>query len=72
VVRAKFDQQKIMYDYMDVDSWRSCYRYLVRVMTILEQHPKLYLGAPTAEDVADGVTSVTLGAVRADVHLNRR
>lgn len=63
VVRAKFDNQKIMYDYLDVESWRSCYRYLLRVMTILEQNPKLYLGAPVAEEVADTITSVALGAV---------
>src|SRR3546814_7156073 len=48
-VRAKFDNQKIMYDYLDVESWRSCYRYLLRVMTILEEQPRLYLGTPTAE-----------------------
>lgn len=65
VVRGKFDNQKIMYDFLDVESWRSCYRYLLRVMTILEENPKLYLGAPVAEDVADTMTSVALGAVEA-------
>jgi translation initiation factor 3 subunit C len=36
VIRARFDNQRIIDSFMDLQSWRACYRYLYRIMTLLE------------------------------------
>ena len=53
LISSMFDQNKLIDDYLDLLSWRSCYRYLHRIVRILEANKKLVLSVLPSEDVLD-------------------
>lgn len=53
LISAMFDSQRVIDDYMDLQQWRTCYRSLLRVTTLLHEKKDLVLGMIPSEDVAD-------------------
>lgn len=58
LISSMFDQNKLIDDYLDLLSWRSCYRYLYRIMRVLHENKKFVLSVLPNEDVMD----LSLGA----------
>jgi translation initiation factor 3 subunit C len=55
VISAMFDSNRSIDDYMDIQQWRSCYRCLNRVVTLLAENPSLVLGVASSEELSDFV-----------------
>jgi len=53
LVSAMYDATRGIDDYMDVQQWRTCYRCLTRIMSLLDATKTLSLGIMTAEDATD-------------------
>ena len=53
LISAMFDSQRVIDDYMDLQQWRTCYRSLLRVTSLLHDNEALVLGVIPSEDVAD-------------------
>jgi len=53
LVSAMYDNHHGIDDYMELQQWRSCYRYLTRITTLLNENPELVLGLMPSEDVTD-------------------
>jgi translation initiation factor 3 subunit C len=53
LISAMFDTNKLIDDYLDLLTWRSCYRYLTRIVRILNDRKKLVLSVLPNEDVID-------------------
>ena len=55
LISAMFDANRSIDDYMDIQQWRSCYRCLSRVVTLLAENKSLVLGVITTEELSDFV-----------------
>ena len=56
LVSSIFDSNKMIDDYLDLQTWRSCCRYLTRIIKILNDNKKLVLSVnPADEDVTLGI-----------------
>lgn len=44
LISAMFDSQRVIDDYMDLQQWRTCYRSLYRVTSLLRDSKGLILG----------------------------
>ena len=53
LVSAMYDAVRGIDDYMDVQQWRTCFRCLIRITSLLESHAGLTLGVLSAEDTTD-------------------
>lgn len=53
LISAMFDTNKLIDDYLDLLNWRSCYRYLTRIVRILNDRKKLVLSVLPNEDIID-------------------
>ena len=49
------DSNKLIDDYLDLLSWRSSYRYLARIVKILDENRKIVLSVLPNEDMMDAV-----------------
>ena len=47
LISAMFDSQRVIDDYMDLQQWRTCYRSLYRVTSLLRDSKGLVLGENT-------------------------
>ena len=61
MISAMFDSNRSIDDYMDIQQWRSCYRCLNRVVTLLTSNSKLVLGVITTEELTDFVLATQTG-----------
>ena len=66
MISAMFDSNRSIDDYMDIQQWRSCYRCLNRVVTLLSSNSKLILGVITTEELTDFVLASQSGKKEAD------
>ena len=48
-----FDSQRVIDDYMDLQQWRTCYRSLYRITSLLKEGKNLVLGVISNEDSTD-------------------
>jgi len=53
LISAMYDGARGIDDFMDVWQWRTCYRSLARIGTLLNAQPELTLGAMPSEDVSN-------------------
>jgi translation initiation factor 3 subunit C len=61
IISAMFDSNRSIDDYMDIQQWRSCYRCLNRVVTLLAENPSLVLGVASSEELSDFVLAAQGG-----------
>lgn len=56
LVSAMYDAHRSIDDYMGLQQWRTCFRSLMRIMTLLEENEKLVLGTLQTDELAgDGL-----------------
>ncbi len=53
LISSSFDSNKLIDNYLDLQTWRSSYRYLARIVKILEEHKHIVLSVSPNEDVMD-------------------
>lgn len=53
LISAMFDSQRVIDDYMDLQQWRTCYRSLYRITSLLKEGKNLVLGVISNEDSTD-------------------
>lgn len=53
LISSSFDSNKLIDDYLDLQTWRSSYRYLDRIVNVLEEEPDIVLSVLAGEDVMD-------------------
>lgn len=53
LISAMYEAHHGIDDYMELHQWRNCYRYLMRITTLLNNNPELVLGLMLSEDVTD-------------------
>lgn len=53
LISSTFDVNKLIDDYLDLLNWRSSYRYLARIVRILDENKKLVLALIPQEDTVD-------------------
>eukprot|EP01035_Chromulina_nebulosa_P020205 gene20205-26227_t len=53
LISALFDSNKTIDEHMDVIDWRTAYRYLTRIISLLERNKTLVLGMMAEEDITD-------------------
>ena len=61
LISSSFDSNKLIDDYLDLLSWRSSYRYLARIVKILDENRKIVLSVLPNEDMMDAVPEEGLG-----------
>lgn len=52
LVSAMYDAHRVIDDFMILSQWRTCFRCLLRVVTLLKEHSHLTLGPIAGEDTA--------------------
>lgn len=63
LISSMFDTQKSIDDFMDHHQWNTCYRALVRVLSLIEQNRHLRIVTLGSDDLAD----ITLAVSKIDV-----
>jgi len=53
LVSVQFDTLRTIDECLDVAIWKSCWSYLIRILSVLEEKPELKLGVVSDEDIAD-------------------
>lgn len=66
LISSRFDFNRSIDDYMDIQQWRSCYRCLNRVVTLLLENESLVLGVVTTEELSDFVVASQNGKKEAE------
>jgi translation initiation factor 3 subunit C len=53
VVSTMFGSHRVIDDYMDLSQWRTCYRCLNRIVTLLDENKNIILSLMADEDLSD-------------------
>ena len=61
LISSSFDSNKLIDDYLDLQTWRSSYRYLARIVRILEENKHIVLSVLPNEDMMDSTDDVEEG-----------
>ena len=61
LISSSFDSNKLIDDYLDLQTWRSSYRYLARIVRILEENKHIVLSVLPNEDMMDSTDDVEGG-----------
>jgi translation initiation factor 3 subunit C len=64
LISVMYDSHRVIDDYMDLSSWRTAFRYLMRVVALLNADKGLTLGMLPTEDVA--TSTATSGLMKKD------
>lgn len=68
LVSAMYDSHRVIDDFMELQEWRTCYRCLTRIVTVLNTNKELVLGLMPTEDVTDLVLATQ---IKSDFNKNK-
>lgn len=57
LIASLFDSHKAIDEYMELHDWRTGYRYMTRILNILEKNKSIALGVMDEEDITDIILS---------------
>jgi len=68
LVSAMYDSHRVIDDFMELQEWRTCYRCLMRIVTVLNANKELVLDLMPTEDVTDLVLATQ---IKSDFNKNK-
>lgn len=63
LIASLFDFHKSIDEYMELSDWRTGYRYMNRILNILDQNPNIVLNVMDGEDATDAMKNLTIDSV---------